>query len=245
MGEWKFTSRYHASCANCELLILQVAVILDMQRMVQNVADGEKYEAYCYSLYQQVLQSKDEGLRTRAASSIFECHMRKNEYDKAESYLSYFSKDSSEGKLKKARFLAETKRIKESYKAYEELLFANYAASSAAMHGIFMLALEEKHMEKAHSLVEKQIELATCFEMGKYYEASCKLEIATIEKDADAVIQIMQTMLANAEDIYSFRKSPLYEHMDFKEPRKGFGKELKENLKTLFQDQDCYGFLKK
>lgn len=64
--------------------------------------------------------------------------------------------------------------------------------------------------------------------MGKYYEASCKLEIATIEKDADAVIQIMQTMLANAEDIYSFRKSPLYEHMDFKEPHKGFGKELKK-----------------
>lgn len=141
--------------------------------------------------------------------------------------------------------MAETNRIEESYKAYEELLYKNYIVSSAAVQGIYSLALKEKHMQKAHSLVEKQIELAKCFEMGKYYEVSSELELATIEKDTDAVIQIMQVMLANIEDICSFCRSSLYEHMDFKEPRREFISELKENLKTSFRDEESYEFLKK
>ncbi len=170
--------------------------------------------------------------------------MRKKEYDKAELYLNYFSKDSSERKLKKAKFFAETGRVKESYKAYEELLYSNYMESSAALQGIYLLALKEKHMEKVHSLVEKQVELAKCFEMGKYYEASNRLELAAIEKDADAVIQIMQIMFHNVEDIGSFCKSSLYEHMDFKEPRKEFISELKKTLKNGFRDNESFEFLK-
>lgn len=139
---FEFAKKKVEQYPNCEQLIWQIAVILDMQRMVQKVADGEKYETYCYSLYQRMLESKDETIRIRAADSLFEYYMRKEEYDKAESYLSYFSKDSWEGKLKNARFLFETKRIKESYKAYEELLYANYMVSSAAMHGIYMLSFK-------------------------------------------------------------------------------------------------------
>lgn len=230
---------------NCEQLIWQIAVILDMQRIVQKVENTEKYETYCYSLYQRVLESQNETIRTRAADSLFGYHMRKKEYDKAELYLNYFSKDSSEGKLKKASFFAETGHIKESYKSYEELLYSNYIISSAALQGIYQLALTDKHMEKAHNIVEKQTELAKCFEMGKYYEASYRLELATIEKDADAAIEIMQIMLANVEDIGTFCKSPLYEHMDFKEPRKEFAAELKENLLKGFQDDESFEFLKK
>lgn len=242
---FEFAKKKIEQYPNCEQLIWQIAVILDAQRIVQKIADANKYETYCYSLYQRVLESKDEMIRTRAADSLFGYHMRKKEYDKAESYLNYFSKDSSEGKLRKASFLAETKQIKESYKAYEELLYANYIVSSAAMNGIYMLALKEKHMNKAQDLVKKQVELAKCYEMGKYYEVSSGLELATIEKDVDSIIQIMQEMLSNIEDISSFCRSPLYEHMDFKEPRKEFVEELKENLKKCFRDEESYEFLKK
>lgn len=246
---FEFAKKKVEQYPNCEQLIWQIAVILDAQRMVQEVADEDKehgynYATYCYLLYRRVLESQDETIRTKAADSLFGYHMRKKEYNKAEFYLSYFSKDSSERKLKKARFFAETKCMEESYKAYEELLYSNYMISSTAMHGIYMLALKENHMEKAHNLVEKQIELARCFEMGTYQEAASRLELSTMEKDGDAVIEIMQAMLASIEDISSFSRSPLYENMDFKEPRKEFIAEQKEYLKKCFQDEKTFGFLK-
>lgn len=107
-----------------------------------------------------------------------------------------------------------------------------------------MLALQENDRERAHRIVEKQKELAHCFEMGAYYENSPGLELATLEQDADAVISIMEKMLSSVEHIGEFRKAPLYEHMDFKETNDEFKTDLKENLLKCFQNEESYGFLK-
>ena len=93
-------------------------------------------------------------------------------------------------------------------------------------------------------LVDKQVELVKCFEMGKYYEASNQLELATIEKDADAVITFMKEMLASVSTINSFYESPLYRHMEFKKPSEKFLEELRKNLLKCFQDEETFGFLK-
>jgi hypothetical protein len=49
-------------------------------------------------------------------------------------------------------------------------------------HNLYMLAMQENDLEKAHMLVEKQRKLANVFNMGAYHEASSKLELATVEK---------------------------------------------------------------
>ena len=152
-----------------------------------------------------------------AADSLAGFYMRKKQYDKAEKYLEYFSIQNPERKRKQAQIYAETGRMQEAYKAYEELLFTDYQRVSMELHGIYLLALKENDMEKARSIVQKQAEAAKFFEMGKYYEVSSFLEIAALEKDADTVIAAMEEMLSGVEEIESFRNSSLYEHMEFKE----------------------------
>ncbi|HIV53083.1 MAG TPA: hypothetical protein H9748_06355 [Candidatus Mediterraneibacter norwichensis] len=120
-----------------------------------------------------------------AADSLAGFYMRKKQYDKAEKYLEYFSIQNPERKRKQAQTYAETGRMQEAYKAYEELLFTDYQRVSMELHGIYLLALKENDMEKARSIVQKQAEAAKFFEMGKYYEVSSFFEIAALEKDAD------------------------------------------------------------
>lgn len=229
---------------NCIELALQMAVVLDAQRILQKIPDAEKYNDYICSLYVRALESGDEGIRSRAADSLFGFYLRKGNYDKAEEYLEYFSLQNPERKRKQAQIYSKTDRIAEAHKAYEELLLFHYQMASGALHGIYMLAIEQGQMQRAHMLAEKQAELARCFERGKYCEASSVLEIAMIEKDADRVIAVMREMLAGIEDMGSYRKSPLYEHMEFKEIRKEFLEELKNNLLECFRDEESYEFLK-
>lgn len=94
------------------------------------------------------------------------------------------------------------------------------------------------------ALESREEELARCFEMGRYYEVSSRLELATIEKDVEVVHATMVEMLSSVENIGSFRESSLYEHMKFTEPRKEFVLELKQNLMKSFQDEETFGFLK-
>lgn len=229
---------------SCEQLSCNIALFFDGQRIIKEIPNAEKYDEYLCSLYIRAVESNDETIRCRAADALFGFYMRKKEYDRAEEYLEYFSNQDPIRKIKQAQLYGVTGRIREAYKAYEGFLFANFQTISGALHGMYMLALQEKDMKRAHMFVAKQEEMAKCFEMGRYYEVSGRLEIATLEKDAATVIATMKDMLSSVEQIGSFSKAPLYEHMDFKEIKKEVLEEVKSNLLNGFREEESYGFLK-
>lgn len=229
---------------NCESLILQMAVLLDAERTIQEIPDPETYDAYINACYGRALQSKDEKIRNGAADSLFHFYMKTREYEKAGEYLSYFSEQDPARKEKEAQLYSETGQVEEAYKTYEHLLFSEYQRVNGIFHGMYLLALKQEDLKMAHLLVDKQVELVKCFEMGKYYEAASQLELATIEKEEDRVIALMKEMLAGVSLINSFYESPLYRHMEFKKPGEKFFEELRKNLLKCFRDEETYGFLK-
>lgn len=222
-----------------------MAVIFDAWRLTKDIPDSEEYDSYINDFYVRALDSEDENIRTSAADSLFGFYSRKEQFEKAEEYLVYYSKQNPERKRKQAVIYSKTNRVNEAYKAYEELLFSGYQMISMIFHSIYMLVMRDKDMGKAHMLVEKQRELAGIFEMGEYHEASCGLDLATSEKDMEATIETMERMIASLKQICDFTKSALYEHMEFKETNEEFCKELHENLLTCFRDEETYGYMKK
>ena len=229
---------------NCNMLIWQLATILDAQRMFHTVSDSEKYDTYILSCYERVLESEDEKIRTCAADSLFGYYMRKEQYEKAEGLLCYYSEQNPERKRKQAMLYGKMGRVQESYKAYEEILFSGYQMLSMVFNSIYMLAMQDDNLSKARKMVEKQQELARLFEMGTYYEVSCALELALKEKNAEAVIEIAKKMLESVEEIGSFSDAELYEHMTFKKLDENFGEGVRENLIKLFQEDEAFEFLK-
>lgn len=215
---------------NCEGLMFSAAVVLQARLLLQEISDQEDYEAYTVSLFEQVLRSDDEAMRLQAADSLFAFYLRKEQYDKAESYLEYFSLQNPNKKFRQAQIFEKTGRTKEAYKEYEKLLFEAYGRVSLTLNGMYVLAVQEKDMERAHKLVEKQRELAVCFEMGRYHEVSCSLELAMLEKDADAVEAIQKELLDAVPQLDAFRHSFLYEHTEFTEIREDFAEKLREKL---------------
>jgi len=229
---------------NCKMLIWQLATILDAQCLLQSVSDVEKYDTYIINCYERVLESEDEKMRVCAADSLFGYYTRKEQYEKAESFLKYYSEQSPERKRKQAVIYSKTGRCQEAYKAYEELLFSGYQMLSMVFNSIYMLAMQDDNLDKAREMVKKQRELAHLFEMGTYYEVSCQLELAVTEKDADAVLDIVRKMLESVEELASFTNAELYEHMSFKKPEETFAKGVRENLIKQFQEDEAFEFLK-
>lgn len=229
---------------NCEQLIWQVALVLDAWRLTKGIPDTGRYESYINSCYERALDSEDENIRSRAADSLFGFYSRKEEYEKAEEYLNYFSNQNPERKRKQAFIYSKTNRVNEAYKAYEELLLSGYNMMSIVFQNIYILAMKDKDKEKAYKLVEKQSELAKVFEMGQYHEESCRLDLVIAEKDVDATIETMKRILASVDKISDFTKSTLYQHMEFKKFEEDFTTELYKNLITAFSDEETYSYLK-
>lgn len=219
---------------NCGQLMVSAAVMLEVQAIVQKLPQGTEYEEYCCSLYHRALESSDEAVRVRAADALVGFYRRKKEYARAETYLDYFSLQNPLRKMQQALIYEETNRVQEAYRIYEELLFADYQRINAQLQGMYQLALREKDKEKAEMLVKKQVEMAKCFEMGRYYEVLPRLAMALQEEDKEAVAAIGKEILSLADHMDDFRNSPLFEHMKFKAMRKEFLAEVKENLQKSF-----------
>ena len=230
---------------NCEWLIFPMAVVLDAHRIVMKVENGEQYDDYILACLNRILTSKDEELRGHAADSLFGFYIRKEQWEKAEEYLAYFSKENPERKRKQAYIYSKTGRLEEAYRIYEQILLSGCNMSSMVMHSIYMLAMEEGNMAKAEQMVEKQQQLAKLFEMGRYTAVSAKLEWTVARKDAEETLEAMEQMLDSVDTVGEWTTSSLFEHLEFRKvPREEFLATLKKNLLENFKDEETFGFLK-
>ncbi len=228
---------------NCEALYLNMAVVLQGWILMKEVPD-ETYGEEIESWYIRALDSGDEEVRYRAADSLFNLYLLREEYDKAEKYLSFFSFQNPEKKRKQAQLYARKGQRQEAYRAYEELLFSEYQMINMELHGIFMLAMEEGDRQKAHDIVDRQEALARLFEMGEYNENMWRLELATAEQDEESVVSIMEKLLESCRTLGQYSNAALYGHMSFGEMQGDFYMQLRENLLKCFQDESTYGWLK-
>lgn len=219
---------------NCESLIWQTAVILDVQRRGNDLSDQEKYENTILGWYEQCLRSKEEQMRSQAADSLFYFYFWKEDYEKALPYTEFFSRGNPERKRREALIYSKTGRKDAAYRAYEELLFSGYQQIEMTLNDLRILYMEDGDHEMANKLAGFSSAVASAFEMGRYQEVCNGLDVAAWEKDAARTAQIMQDILDSVETIGDFTKSRLYQHMAFKaagpEFAEGLRKELLESL---------------
>lgn len=228
---------------NSEELILSMAVVLYARLLFFEIADKESYDTFIEKCYKRALESQEEEIRYRAADSLFAFWVQKEQYEQAEKYLDYFSKENPERKRKQAFIFSRTGRKAEAWKAYEEMLFSDYQILSIVFHSLSQLAMEEEDWERAHRMQDKLSRLANVFEMGAYHEV-CGLELAALEQDKDAAIEIMSKMLDSLSEMTGFAKSDLYRHMSFREASEEFLANQRKSLLNCFRDEETFGFLK-
>lgn len=229
---------------NCQMLMWQVAVVLNARLLFCETERRGEHEDYINTCFVRVLESNDEELRVKAAESLYGFWLRKEEYEKAQSYLAYMSDQNPEKKRKQGEIYGKMGQIQEAYKVYEELLFSAYGNLSLIFNSMYRLAVEKGEKERAHMLVEKERQAARLFDMGRYHEASAGLELAAAGKDQEATVEIMEEMLETVDDLCGYRHSPLYEHMTFKEVRKEFLEEIRKNLLANFRDKEAFGYMR-
>ena len=225
---------------NCEELIWKAALLLDANRTATGLPNKESYDNTIFRWFERCLLSKNEQIRNQAADSLFHAYFRKEDYEKANQYLSYFSLENPERKRKEALVNSKTGKQSEAYRAYEELIFTGYQHIQMTLNSLRTLYMEDGDHEMAKKLVEVSSSAASAFEMGKYNEVCFGLEVAAWEKDAVWTAQLMQDILDGIETIGDFAQSKLYQHMALKTVGSEFSVVLKQKLLESFKGESFH-----
>ena len=77
---------------NSEQLAWQLALMLDAHRIFGEVKDPEQYDLFITECYTRALESKNEDIRYKAAESLYNLWLRKEQYEEAEKCLEYMSR---------------------------------------------------------------------------------------------------------------------------------------------------------
>ena len=229
---------------NCNMLIWQIAVMLDSRRLIGECDNPDKYDEQINAWYEIALNDEEEKIQHHAADSLFGFYLRKKNYAMAEKYLRYFSDYDPVKKVKMGQLYMEQGKTEDAYEKLEDVIFTTYTTLNLAFGIMITKALEESKHEYARFLAEKMSVLANAFDMGKYHECAAMLNVVVAEKDVEGTLQVAKQLLENVDTMGDFRESKLYQHMKFRDTENSYAKEMKEELMEGFRNEEDFSYMK-
>lgn len=224
---------------NCELLILSLAMQLEGLLTSEN----QEYQEFILSCYERLLESNEESIRTTAADSLYGYYLRYEQYEKAETYLNFFSKQNPERKRKQALLYEKAGDSEKAFQLYEEILLADYQILSSIFNSMFISKLKDGCKEDARYFAEKRKALAALFEMGDYHIYSADLELLQMQKDPEKTLQCMQGILDSVNSISAFTEAPLYSHLTFKKTDPHFFEMVRNDLLDTCRTDESFAYM--
>ena len=210
---------------NCNMLIWQVAVMLDSRRIIGQCEHPDKYDEQINFWYEIALNDKDEKIQHHAADSLFGFYLRKGNYEMAEKYLNYFSDYDPMKKLRLGQLYMEQEKTEEAYEKLENIILSEYTTLNLAF-GMKMYAL------------------AGIFEMGKYNECATMFNVVVAEQNVEDTFKVIKQLLENVDTICDFQKSRLYKHIKFQDVENPYAEEMKKELIAGFQNEEDFAYMK-
>ena len=229
---------------NCNLLIWQLAVMLDSRRIIGMCENPDRYDEQINSWYEMALGDKDEKIQHHAADSLFGFYLRKKNYEMAEKYLNYFSDYDPMKKVKQGQLYMEQGKTEEAFEMLEKAVFSEYTTLNMAFGIMITKALEEKDHGYARFLAEKMCTLASGFDMGKYNECAAMLNVVTAENNVEGTFLVAKQLLNNVDTLGDFQKSQLYKHMKFRKVENPYTEEMKKELLEGFRNAEEFTYMK-
>lgn len=228
---------------NCNLLIWQIAVMLDSRRIIGECDNPDKYDEQINAWYEIALNDEEEKIQHHAADSLFGFYLRKRDYAMAEKYLRYFSDYDPVKKVKMGQLYMQQGKTEDAYEKLEDVVFSTYTTLNLTFGTMITQALEEKNHEYAKYLAKKMNVLANAFDMGKYHECAAMLNVVVAEKDVEGTFQVAKQLLENVDTMGDFRESKLYQHMKFRNTENPYAKEMKKALLEGFRTEEEFSYM--
>ncbi len=239
---FQWAKRQMEQYPDCEHLHLYMATVLNAECIEKGITD-EKYGEYLLGINERLLNSNEESVRTAAADILYGFYIRKEQYDKAEEYLAYFSPQNPEKKRRQGLLYFHEGRTEEAYQVYEKLLYSEFNVLYMTFHSMFAMRLKERDWEKAEYLADRMAQLVRAFGMGQYHEASIRLELVTEKKDVEGTLVCARQMEEGLGRLGSWRDEPLYEHVAFTEISGDFFERMRKMLVEFFRDEGRFGYM--
>ena len=225
---------------NCERLQFGMAMSLYAQALFQNAAGQEEYEEYCKAVFERLMKSRDESMRSLAADALYSWYFRKEEYDRAEEYLKDMKGANPEKKLKQAALYERRGMRQEAFRTYEELLFYAHNLMQMIFPTLFQMHVQEKEYEEARFWIEKTREAGRMYGRQDYMANALELQLAQEQHDVEKTLFFAKKQLEMCcgKWMNVNMDSPLCAHMKMRDLPETFYEQARKDIRQGFRGKE-------
>lgn len=231
----------------CYPLVLNVALFLDGSLLLdQNLKnDPDHYKTATESLYQRVLDSPDQAIRSQAQSILISKCMERKEYAKAEEMLhSLPDQGPVDKKQLQVNLYMAYGKLEEAAKLEEEKLLSAINEIQTILMTLMEIACREERMEDAQYLADISENSAKLFDLSEYHSYIAHFQLYSACNHPEKCIKILIPMLKSLTHEWDIKNSPLYRHIQAKENNKEFGLKMQKALITSIYSDKQASYLK-
>ena len=222
----------------CYPLVLNVALFLDGSLLLDQNLDH--YKTAIESLYQRVLDSPDQAIRSQAQSILISKCMERKEYAKAEEMLQCLPDQGLVDKkqLQVKLYMAYGK-LEEAAKLEEEKLLSAINEIQTILMTLMEIACREERMEDAQHLADVSENSAKLFDLSEYHSYIAHFQLYSSCNYPEKCIKILIPMLKSLTHKWDIKSSPLYRHIQAKENNKQLGLNMQKSLiRSIYSDKE-------
>ena len=232
---------------NCELLIYNVAMLLDGFLTMQNIENKEHYEQQIEELYMRILDSNNADIRNQVISMLISKKISKGDFSEAGQLIDKLSNTpptTSDKDLWRANLFIKQG---ENYKALNILqnkLLNSINNIQSLLMKLMSLAIQDHRIEDANELATIISDSSKLFKLWNGFSYTAHLEIAVNESDAKKTIELMRGFLEVFKELPVEVNSPLYDSIKLKPLSPSFYHFIASSLLNDIQTSNEYDFIK-
>lgn len=227
---------------NCELLLLNLALILDGALMLYNDSktDDPNYPAKIEALYQRAAESSDSAIREQAIAALAKKRMDRQDYEGAQTLIDRLSDARPVDKKQiQASLLLQTGNTEEAARLTEEKLLLTTNDIHSSLMTLLEIALQEDRQADADYIAQVDRQAAELFDLWHYNAYVGPFQLYSARKERKQQLKTLLALLRSLREKWELNASPLYRHLPAKPVEQGFGPKLQTFLvRSLAQDED-------
>lgn len=233
---------YIKTYPKCDKLVLCLAQVLYAYLQTREGVQSDSYKKQILMWFESVALSGEKDLANMAVVSLCQNYLSEENYEEAQKLLDQIPPAGYDKRMMQASIYSRQGQYDKAYEIHESMLYQNANTLITTLGMITQLKCRQKEYDTALVYAKLSRAVAEQFDMGKYVAGSSELMVALEQKQKEESLRLLREMLEHMEDMFLAYRSPLYQHMKFKEPSElsSMGK----ILQTAFESDEQIDFLR-
>lgn len=231
---------------HCDLLIYMSATILNsaLSLSATDETQKEEYNRQVISWLERAADSSEEKVRMSAVYMLAAKYSQMKEYQKAGLLLDKIPDLTVDTAVLRAEILARQEGEVAAITFLEGNLLQTATRIQNYLYKLIELEEQAGNRQKADEIAQIAEKLIPLMGLWNYGTVVPRLILAVSREDAEQSVELIRTVLKEAQKHWHMEESPLYHRIPAKKPAEDIGSKFVQAIITEIENAEGYDFLK-